>query len=150
MNFNNEYVLIAALLIFIISVFLTSYAVVRLIRRTRYISISIDKIQPYFSYGSPMKTGSVECSFKIDTKKSSSYLSEVVPINYFLGTDEGFIIFDIGIDLPVLYTSGEKVIGEEAIEHFLLQNKSILTIKFISGNYTPGEYRGNLASKKSY
>jgi len=140
MIFDSEYTLIAGLIFFLISVFMASYGFVRFIKRIKYISIPIDRIQPYFSYGSPMKTTHLECSFLVRNRKNTSYISELIALTYFLGSDDGFIIFDIGIDLPVLYTSGEKIVGEEAIEHFLLQKKSALTIKFVSGNYSPGTY----------
>jgi len=147
----NEYTLVAGVFIFLVAVFLTSYTFVRIIKRIRYENIPLDIIHPYFSYGSPMKSVYLECCFQVRSRKNISYLSEIVPLSYFLGSDEGFIMFDVSIDLPVLYTAGEKVVGEEAIEHFLLQKKSHLTVKFISGTYAPGEYvHGTIPSEKLY
>jgi len=147
----NEYTLVAGLFVFLVAVFLTSYAFVRVVKRTKYVNVPLEKIQPYFSYGSPMKTGYVECCFQVGVKRGKSYLSEIIPLAYFMGSDEGFIIFDVSIDFPVLYTTGEKIVGEEAIEHFLLQKKSALTVKFVSGEYTPGEHgQGGIPTERFF
>ena len=147
----TEYTILAGIIIILISIVMISYAFVRVVKRIKYMNIPLDRIQPYFSYGSPMKTGYVECCFQINGKKNTSYVSEVVPLNYFIGSDDGFIIFDINIDLPVLYITGARIIGEEAIEHFLLQKKMSLAVKFVSGIYRPGEYdRGSIPSEKLF
>lgn len=131
-----EFILIL-LAIAVFTAVIVSVVVIYSFRKTRYIPTDIDSIKPYFTRESPLKSSSLLCVFVFSLKGNIYRTTEILPISYFTGIDDAFIIYDVSIDLPVMYTSSEKMVGEEAIEHMLLSRRNTFTLKLVSGYLQP-------------
>ncbi len=99
---------------------------------------AICELKPLFRDGNPSRTSRVHCRYDFMTR-GESYTGEcLLPLSFFTPSTpsyaDPYIIFDIRVDLPVLYYDTTRVVGEEAIEHFLTQRSDTLQVEYLVRN----------------
>ncbi|MCB1171122.1 MAG: hypothetical protein KDK25_12340 [Leptospiraceae bacterium] len=112
------------------------YLSVRLARwrwqRVANATAEISRIRPYFRKPEIPRTRFVEIEYTFRHRKSSFTGSSIVPLRHFLADLSPMIAQDARVDVPVLHCDrNARIVGEEAIEHHLLENKSRVHIRYL-------------------
>lgn len=102
-------------------------------QRNSVAEAEISRISPFFRQRDSLKTHWLHCSydFYVTSRHYRSFC--ILPLNYFLDgpiPTHAVILNDVRLELPVFICDGVRLVGEESIEHFLLQRNSHIPIKY--------------------
>ncbi|MEQ8353204.1 MAG: hypothetical protein RH862_17130 [Leptospiraceae bacterium] len=92
----------------------------------------ITRIRPYYRRPVIPRSRFVEIEYSFKHRRNSFSGSAIVPIRHFIADLGPIIAQDPRVDVPVLHCDrNARVVGEEAIEHFLLEGKSKVQIRYL-------------------
>jgi len=92
----------------------------------------IIRIRPFYRRPAVPRTRFVEIEYSFKYRKSSYEGSSIVPIRHFIADLGPMIAQDARVDVPVLHCDrNARIVGEEAIEHHLLEGKSRVQVRFL-------------------
>ena len=95
---------------------------------------TIERIAPYFRKGSPLKTQHVQVAYAFQTGRTRFEGMGILPLRRFVQSvipPGPVLIFDVRVNLPVLIADDTRVVGEEAIEHRLLEAETHVRICYL-------------------
>lgn len=95
---------------------------------------SIEKLIPHFKKNNPLSASWLECHYRFIVKENSYTGESIIPLDYFVHSaspGSPLLYYDLRIDMPVLFFDGKYFVGEEGIEHFLLEQNRTLFIRFL-------------------
>jgi len=99
-------------------------------RRAAILAI-IDRIEPWYNTSSESRwTKFVRCNYNFRVNHHLFYGNGIVPLRYFFSTDKAGIVFDSLNELSIMQTMEEDTVGDEAIEHALLQKKELIPVTY--------------------
>ncbi|MBU44855.1 MAG: hypothetical protein CMN76_16660 [Spirochaetaceae bacterium] len=112
------------------------YLSIRLARwrwqRVANATAEITRIRPYYRKPSVPRTRFVEIEYSFKHRRYSFTGSSIVPIRHFIADLGPVIVQDPRVDVPVLHCDlNARIVGEEAIEHHLLEGKSRVQVRFL-------------------
>lgn len=92
----------------------------------------IIRIRPHYRNPSIPRTRFVEIEYQFRYRRKHFTGTSVVPIRHFISDLSPIIAQDARVDIPVLYCDrNARLVGEEAIEHHLLEGKTRVNIRFL-------------------
>ena len=95
---------------------------------------TIERIAPHFPKESPLKTQYVRVAYAFQAGRRRFEGSGVVPLGRFVQSvipPGPVLIYDVRVNLPVLIADDTRVVGEEAIEHRLLQSEAQVRVCYL-------------------
>lgn len=121
----------------------------------------ISRLSPRFKRQSPLKTQWLTCRYIFhEDRGGDEHGGEcLLPLRYFIKTilpPGPVIVYDMRINMPVLITEEARVVGEEAIEHFLLMQLDSVEVSYLARDPSrhsvseDGENLRNSAMKTSW
>lgn len=94
----------------------------------------VERITPFFRKGSPLKTQHVRVTYSFDAGRHRYEGTGILPLRRFVPSvipPGPVVLFDVRVNMPVLIADETRVIGEEAIEHRLLQGLSQVRVTYV-------------------
>lgn len=125
------------------------FATFRLQRRSRKAAAAAEivRLSPRFPRGNLALTRWVNCEYRYIVGEMEFFGRCVLPISYFYPSASMAIVLSEQADLPVLIAAGGASVGEEAIEHKLLQGCPTLPVQYLQRN--PGVHTALPERKES-
>ncbi len=118
----------------------------RRLNRSQTTRARIIEIQPYFKKSSPLKTHWVFCRYEFDARGGIYEGQSIIPLQFFFPSHpltDPMIIYDVRIEMPVFFHEGNRLVGVESVEHFLLQQSEYVSIRYMlrdpSRNFFSGQ-----------
>lgn len=112
------------------------YLSVRLARwrwqRVANATAEIIRIRPFYRKPEIPRTRFVEMEYQFKHRRSVYTGSAIVPIRHFIADLSPVVALDSRVDIPVLHCDrNARIVGEEAIEHHLLEGKQRVQIRYL-------------------
>lgn len=101
-------------------------------KKYRHAFARIARLSPMFRNQSPLKSQWIKCDYTFKHRETEFSGECILPLSRFVQSvipPGPVIIFDVRINMPVLIADDIRIVGEEGIEHHLLQFINTLRIR---------------------
>ncbi|MCR9145317.1 MAG: hypothetical protein NXI24_23965 [bacterium] len=103
--------------------------------RNALVRSEIMRLTPFFHPDHPVRAEWLKCDYRFSVRGEVFDGNCLVPLHVFLTSPEQVAIWmDSRLNMPVLFHEGQRLVGDEPIEHYLLTHRDSIRIRYRTRN----------------